>query len=330
MYSFSKAAALATVSLVTLASAQSNLDVALAAYSNPNATHNITFNPYPNVKQLADLEWTWRINISDSLTDPFFNVSTDFIVRTSYEFIWEDSPLNSTLAEAIPELGNQSFCAVQLVLSERGWPANITNLWTDEDANSTSCAPVLGQDCVDAIIKSAGSNNGGPCLSPGGRWEDAPECASSLGYMYSSRLVSGKQFIDLSQARSGVPFTGLASRQYSDLDNKTLYENYLNDIHMLFINAPVDLVRENGIFDTHAPKQLLCMRVNTSRREVDDDDEGGNDEGNDGGNDDGNGGNDSEEGNEGGDGGNAAGRDSANWWTMTGALLITAMIGVAL
>ncbi|KAK4174745.1 hypothetical protein QBC36DRAFT_347682 [Triangularia setosa] len=276
-------------SLATLAAGQSNLDIARESYRNPAATRFITFNPYPTLRQLADLEWTWRVNISDGRSNPFDNESSDLKFT-------ERAPPNSTLAEAVPELGNQSFCT----------------------------------DCVDAIIRSTGSNNGGPCESPGGSWEMAPECASSLGYMYSSRLVSGKQFGDLRKARSGEAFTGLSSRDYSDLNKKTLYENYLNGIHLILLNAPVDLIRDpNGGFRTEVPKSLLCVRVNTSQREVNDDKGGGSD----GSNGDGDGGSGSGEGNEGGngsDGGNAAGRDAAPWWTMTGALSITAVIGVAL
>ncbi|KAK4640156.1 hypothetical protein QC761_604505 [Podospora bellae-mahoneyi] len=336
MHSFSKATALAAASLVTLASAQTRLEIAEQALQNPNATRNITFNPYPDVIPLADLEWTWRVNISDSLTDPFNNRSDDFTVRTSYDLTWGGAPRNSTLAEALPELGNNSFCTVQFLLTDRGWPANITNLWTDKDTDDTSCVPILGPDCVNSIIRSTGLNNGGPCQNPGGTWTDAPECASSLGYMADSRLLPGRMFVDLSKARSGSMFFSLQSEEYSDLDNKTIYGNYHNAIHMMLVNAPVQLVRSlNGGFPTDAPKRLLCMRVNTSQREVVDD-EDGNDGGNGGdGGDGGDGGNDNEEGNEGGnggggDGGNSAGRDAANWWIMTGALLITVVIGAAL
>ncbi|KAK4205763.1 hypothetical protein QBC40DRAFT_270827 [Triangularia verruculosa] len=338
MYTFSKATALA--SLAALASAQSNLEIAREAYRNPNDSYPIKFKPFPAAqsRQLAGLEWTWRVNITDSLTDPFNNQSTDFTVRTSYEFIYEGAPLNSTLNETLPGLGNQSFCTVQLILKDAGWPANVTNLWTDENANSTSCAPVLGQDCVDAIIKSVGHNNGGTCGDPGGSWGDAPECASSLGYLYQERLVTGRSFGNLASARSGEPFATMASSEYSDLDNKTLYENYVNVIHVVLLNAPVSLARgANGAFPSDDPKALICMRVRTSQRDVDDGEGGNNDSGNgdgdsDGGNGGGNDGNDeegSEGGNEGG-GGNAAGRDAANWSTMIGALILTAFVGAAL
>ncbi|KAK0748554.1 hypothetical protein B0T21DRAFT_380353 [Apiosordaria backusii] len=327
MHSFSQATALAAATLATIGLAQSHVDIFREAIRKPNATRSIRFNPYPDVRHLADLEWTWRVNISDSLSNPYDNRSTEFTVRTSYDFTYEGAPTDSTLEEAVPGLGNQSFCAVQLIWTDSGWPANITNLWTDENTNSTSCAPVLGQDCVDAIIQSTGTNNGAwdrTCGSQGGSWERAPQCASSLGYMYSLRRVSAKNFPKLNNANSGESFAGLSSMEYSDLDNKTIYENYLNSIHMVLINAPVDLIRGNqSSFSTDAPTKLLCMRVNTSRRDVNEDEGDGND-GDDGGNQGGN------EGGNGGDGGNAAGRDAANWWTMIGGLMIAAVIGAAL
>jgi len=333
MHSLTQATALAVTLLSAVVSAQNNLDVAKEAYRNPNDTRSIRFKPYPDTPHLADLEWTWRVNISDSRSNPQSNRSTSFTVRASYDFTYHNVPLNATLDDALPQLNNLSFCQTWYVPSNRGWPANLTNLYTDAHTNSTSCAPVLGEDCVDAIIRSMGSNNGAPgfaCTTPGGSWEKLPECASSLGYLHDwqgGQTTMGTS--KLNGANSGEAFASLTSLDYEDVSNKTIYENYLNAVHMVLLNAPTGLITGNdtsGGFATREPKRMMCMRVGTAQREVDDD-EGGNGGGGDS---DGNGGDGGDQGGNGGDGGSAAFHEVVNWWALASGMTLAAFMGIAL
>ncbi|RYC66093.1 hypothetical protein CHU98_g150 [Xylaria longipes] len=253
----------------------SSLNTVINAQQHPNATHEVIFKPFGSeggtsgsVSTLQDIEWAWRINVSD-FTAPNSTIETvdTHLVTTTYDFNWSGSDELSTNLNS----STARFCLTMTDFHDL--PVNITNTYTENDTNSTSCVSTLGQACVNAILKVGsflGNAAYGNCQGPSQIWSSIPECQSTLGYTSMvSRYLSlytispgfgnhtTKDFIN------GQGWYGhFSSPQNGSGSNE--YYTAMNRLHIVMINA---LVASSTGFEggySEGP-QLLCMRVNATK-----------------------------------------------------------------
>ncbi|KAK8063040.1 hypothetical protein PG997_015137 [Apiospora hydei] len=158
------------------------------AAANPNATRSVKFHPFPwfngsNPEKYTDVEWEWRVNISDfappdrrrALIDPHVALST-------YDFRW---PGSGNLSDQVSG-GPDAVCISTAVAYT--WPGNLTNRYAEGgDPNSADCGTVLGAACRDAILRNGTgyvTGNRRSCHGTGASWNTLPECADSFGYSH--------------------------------------------------------------------------------------------------------------------------------------------------
>ncbi|KAF2717704.1 hypothetical protein K431DRAFT_315546 [Polychaeton citri CBS 116435] len=160
----------------------------IEANANPNDTRSVTFAPlnqggFQSGSNAVDesIQWTWRVNVTDvpvpDAQPAYPSEQPDFvdphIANTAYDLSW---PEGANISAALNDT-NVTVCATILV----GWTLpNVTNLYTDNDTESSACEPILGADCVTAILGASRSKSGS-CQFPETPWRDIPECASTLG-----------------------------------------------------------------------------------------------------------------------------------------------------
>ncbi|KAF9873069.1 hypothetical protein CkaCkLH20_09579 [Colletotrichum karsti] len=267
------------------------------AITSPNATRSVKFHPFSNSLRGADgepAEWTWRVNITEFSLPAGINI-TDIAsenatyienpthVSTTYDFQW---PGGGTLSKALGD-SSAPFCIS--ISNTIMYPANVTNLYTDEDTSSTDCEPVLGADCVRAILTKGDNFVGSSktkCNGIGTAWSSLPECSGTLGYAVRENLdekvlkLSNSQGIltvnintnsdnapkadssaEMNQTygiTSGKGFSGFHSGVVSASEAASIYEASENSLQILMISHGFNSTGEAG-------KELLCMRVNTSR-----------------------------------------------------------------
>ncbi|KAF6823745.1 hypothetical protein CPLU01_11212 [Colletotrichum plurivorum] len=263
------------------------------AITNPRASHSIKFSPFPGIWRnqsdfRSDLEeWTWRVNVTyfampseerENITE-ITRIEDPYHVSTTYDFQW---PGGGNLSDAMnrstegPPHG--PFC---VTVSTNLMPKNVSDLYKAENANSTSCEPVLGEKCVKAILRH-GSNvnfdNG--CSKTGTSWARLPECQSTLGWARDAPDPRGRPMFyrgfatatanimpddrnspNLTAAErnntlsSGESFVGLHSGIVDGVNVTTDYLEAATRLQLMMISST------SG--NTGRP-QLLCMRVNTT------------------------------------------------------------------
>ncbi|KAK3988389.1 hypothetical protein QBC44DRAFT_371046 [Cladorrhinum sp. PSN332] len=259
------------------------------ALQNPNATRSVNFRPFPSHPQLNNTEWTWRVNVSDFSVPPDTPIplpsrdaavqsSDPHLFRISYDFSW-GPPGTPFPSSSIMEIGT---------------PANITNLWTDNEAGSTDCTPVLGKECVEEIMRgnaircqASEAARSGYCPDIGRVWSNIPECASSFGFMRdgegSNQLTGGlkgsfgiqgsalyshkEEDEEEDNVKSGEMFTFLESRApvggagiYDGANGTEVLQVGRDMLQVLLFNPPVGV----------GGAQLMCMRIDTRLRAVGD------------------------------------------------------------
>ncbi|KAK1976056.1 hypothetical protein LZ30DRAFT_693149 [Colletotrichum cereale] len=124
--------------------------------------------------------------------------------------------------------------------------ANVTSLWTEEDANSTSCEPVLGEDCLSRLYSQASFVNGYKCVTRSPIFFEVPECSATLGYsarIYtsalldlhpnSSKITQGSQL----SIESGGGLLGFGSGVVDGANATQTYMTATNRIQMLLFSA---------------------------------------------------------------------------------------------
>ncbi|KAI0968083.1 hypothetical protein F4678DRAFT_474917 [Xylaria arbuscula] len=263
-----------------------SLEIITNAQQHPNVTRAAFFKPLELAKNsvgyptLGDLEWAWRINVSDFVPSDALADLTSYgsdetvdthIVTTSYDFSWSSpenltSELNSSIA---------SFC-LTVATSLTDLPANVTNAYTEQDTNSTSCVPALGQACVDAILateKFEGDPVYGNCRAPSQLWSELPQCQNTLGYVYNvshgfTLLTGSRGFSNRTSQNATADFKnggGWFGYISSPVNGSGSNEYYtaINRLHIAMINP---LLAYDGDFDSGFSQdpQLLCMRVNAT------------------------------------------------------------------
>ncbi|KAK2055437.1 hypothetical protein LY76DRAFT_637795 [Colletotrichum caudatum] len=152
------------------------------AVAAPNATRSVKFKPFEDsgssTLQLVQDEWTWRVNVTElALPRLPSNLSAAGIDKpstfaTTYDFTW---PAGGDISSALRG-SSAPFCVTAF---DYLFPANVTDLYTAADANSTDCGRVLGEECLNALYFEGNNLDGDQCIVP--RWGDIPACDATLG-----------------------------------------------------------------------------------------------------------------------------------------------------
>ncbi|TGJ76835.1 hypothetical protein E0Z10_g10805 [Xylaria hypoxylon] len=262
-----------------------SLNAVINAQQHPNATRGVVFKPFgfeggtgtPGaVSTFGDIEWAWRINVSDftapnSTTDGSDEPVDTHLVTTTYDFNW---PVSDELSTKLNS-STARFCLTMANFHDL--PVNVTNAYTDNDSNSPSCASTLGQACVDAILKGGsfqGDAESGYCQGPSQIWSSIPECQNTLGY--TSTVSHGFSLNTFSRGfgnqttqnatkifTSGGGWSGYFSSPQNSSGSNEYYTD-MNRLHIVMVNAllPASTSFEGGYSEG---TQLLCMRVNTTK-----------------------------------------------------------------
>ncbi|ETS76090.1 hypothetical protein PFICI_11477 [Pestalotiopsis fici W106-1] len=253
-------------------------DPVIDAKSNPTVTRSVKFgmleeywSSLPEDSVVRNSEWTWRVNISDVATPKVEDndLADPHVVSTTYDFTW---PYGDDLSEAL-DGANSSFC--MSVVESLDLPVSVLNGYTEDDANSTSCVPALGQDCVAAILQRgaiSAAGNGSYCSSPAEPWNLLSACKDSLGDaadwgMDGTGYALGG--LDASSNETSRPWTNGKGFKYDILRdlNGSLSDDYLlavNKLHILMFNAQIPTGNGNEYI---GGPELHCMRVNTTQLE---------------------------------------------------------------
>lgn len=177
------------------------------------------------------------------------------VVTTSYDFTFPSSfALNSS---SVSNTTIYPFCIGHW--SVFATPVNVSNTYTDKNTGSTDCAPALGSECVEAILKESRQETKSSCSSYA--WWDLPECIDTIGYATSYKKGEGGTIIGTelsSDYPSGESFYS-ATTAASNGTNTTPYEDAANALQVMMVNPRVDNLWR---------PQLLCMRVNTTQLQV--------------------------------------------------------------
>ncbi|KAF7536135.1 hypothetical protein G7054_g4776 [Neopestalotiopsis clavispora] len=253
-----------------------------AAQANPNLTRDIAIKPFNSVSSdssehgLADVEWHWRVNISDVATPnaQVDKISDAHIVSTSYDFSWPET-------QEIPAELNNTSSALCITIADApvDMPVNVTNAYTEDDAGSASCVHALGQACVDAILASAGrpvTSEAGPmCSAPRESWAELDECRNTLEYASKSggseRFFATSSFnVSYYGGSSNGSAGGLASGEgifgtFSAAQNGSGSAEYYTAANRLQIMMINPILQSSGGFEYAAGAGLYCMRVNTTK-----------------------------------------------------------------
>lgn len=221
------------------------------------------------------------------------------LISITYDFSWPGGGVIS-----VPN-SNHSFCATAPVTITS--LANVTNKYTDANTDSADCHPVLGEDCVRAIERSA-ITGGGTHRCPSRVWTSIPECADSFGaYPLDPPNAWAMLTQDISGKASGERFHIITAGGYDGAD-ASVYEKAVNMLQVVLLSPPPPAV------NAARNPSLLCMRVETKQFPVEEHDGG---EGSDG---------DDHDQNEGGDGENTAALCAARLWPTFGGMVVAALI----
>ncbi|KAF2718848.1 hypothetical protein K431DRAFT_287307 [Polychaeton citri CBS 116435] len=236
------------------------------ANSNPNASHSVRFNPY----EVGDsnLQFTWTVNVTDiSVPSGSRAVSSSVdnprVINTVHSFSWPESAgeyLNDTLPGTNP---STPFC---ISLFYNGLPDNVTDAYTSGDANNASCAPALGDACVNALTGALNYGAGVAGCPTVSAWIDLPECRGTGLNVSSIASTSINDRSNLTYAPnatssyplgSGNSFAFYQGDVYSGSNASALEEGESRLQLMVVSNA----VRQGEA--TAWNSQALCMRVRT-------------------------------------------------------------------
>ena len=190
------------------------------------------------------------------------------MITTTYDFSWPSGGNMST------ELKNDTapFCVrAQYLLLSR----NVTNAFTEEDADDTSCSSVLGNECVSAIMQQDLIVNG-TCQHPDRTWSRLSACSDSFGYSVEDRKPGGVLFgmADLNGPRNGTDGVHWQYKSGEQIlfTTTNIFDPGADDAGRLFRNESRAL--QVIALSTVAPDKskqeavkLLCMRVDTAEFE---------------------------------------------------------------
>ncbi|KAK1975904.1 hypothetical protein LZ30DRAFT_693255 [Colletotrichum cereale] len=152
------------------------------AVGTPNSTRSVKFRPFEDSgasnAQLEQDEWTWRVNVTEfalprlpaNLSTAGINIPSTF--ATTYDLAW---PTGGNISSALRG-SSAPFCVTAF---DYLFPANVTGLFTADDANSTDCERILGEECMNALYYEGNNLDADQCVVPA--WGDIPACNATLG-----------------------------------------------------------------------------------------------------------------------------------------------------
>jgi hypothetical protein len=195
------------------------------------------------------------------------NIVDSHIVSTTYDFNWPDS--NGVISDQLNGTSS-GFCLT--VVDWTDLPVNLTNAYTEKDGNDTSCIPVLGQACVNAILSNGRNFRGPTCRSvPQKPWSEFPECQSTLGYMATtperfgtlsmSRGLGNNNHNATSSSANGAGWFGSFSTPQNG-SGSTTYYTAANQLQIAMVSAVLSFQNDTQYL---AGSELLCMRVNATQ-----------------------------------------------------------------
>ncbi|KAH6693943.1 hypothetical protein F5X68DRAFT_228347 [Plectosphaerella plurivora] len=247
------------------------------ARTHPNLTRSVKFNPYDTVLEsqwnndIKFVEWEWRVNVSEfAVPNARLPDKPDTIPRmisTTYDISW---PSGGNMSE---QLKNDTvpFC-VRAHYFDKGLSRNVTNAFTEEDADDTSCSSVLGTECVSAIMQQELMVNG-TCQHPDTPWSRLPACSDSFGFSVEDRKAQATMWgmADLNGPRNGSDGTDWQYQSGGQIFSSTtsIFDPGADDAGRLFRNESRAL--QVIVLSTVPPSEnkqeavkLLCMRVDTA------------------------------------------------------------------
>ncbi|KAK7994051.1 hypothetical protein PG989_007432 [Apiospora arundinis] len=254
--------------------------------TNPNVTRSVKFHPFwwyngTNMTN-KEIEWTWRVNISDFYASNAAPRSSELgvlenphVVLNTYDFSWPGAKNLSA------HLGSKDPLCISTGVAYT-FPANVTNGYANGDTNSLDCGAALGDACRDAILRESSVSilNHGLCAREK-PWNTLPECAGRIGldekvsrlpgsWRWNFNVANGsKTAPDRTDGRQipHVPNPDSGSGLYAfnswprNATNLSEYYEATNRLHVVLID-----MTDIGDGETRKPS-LLCMRVNTTKVE---------------------------------------------------------------
>ncbi|CAJ2500713.1 Uu.00g035660.m01.CDS01 [Anthostomella pinea] len=258
-------------------------DLIEKANQNPTLTQSVSFKPLEQYWQflgdgsvIKDAEWTWRINVTNidaPDADTNGSITGSHVVET-YDFTWLVSGNISTALD-----GTTNRLCVKTLGDWVDLPANVTNAYGDNDRDSTDCGPVLGQDCVNAILAQGSRPSATDCNFnlASSSWAQIPECRDSFGVTSKAFHGFSEQYYGFSLFKnnskiltSGRGFLWNITEPV-DGTNSRSFHNLANKLHILLLDMSFSFVAPGK----YPGPQLLCTCVNTTKlSEVDIDGDG--------------------------------------------------------
>ncbi|RYP85300.1 hypothetical protein DL770_005046 [Monosporascus sp. CRB-9-2] len=262
-------------------------EVIQRANRDPTLTRSVPLRPFERYwgflaedSVLRGAEWTWRINISSIEApdaDSYDAVADSHVASVTYDFSW---PADGNISTALD--GASGTLCLMTLLDAVDLPVAATNGYTEDDGDSTSCEPVLGRECVAALLAQVPKPRGTACMLPTRTpWAEVPECRDLLGAFepYGQSFFGLPLGSNVSDDRdggrrewlSGQVFYSNVSRPLDGADSR-LYNYMANRVHMMMMSVELPAAHEG---QTAGGPELLCMRVNaTELPEVDTDGDG--------------------------------------------------------
>lgn len=280
------------------------------------AERTVAFKPFerywqslPQDSVLRDSEWKWRKHGSLSRPLPHCKKHThvliehdlvvktgqgpmtdtsqsgtvqdnSYLVSTAYYLSWPNDK-DRNISDAL-DGANGTLCTSALQSADM--PISVLNKFPDDGNNNNGdCAPILGQECVDALLSTQGGavtveNN--VCRSPTQSWHDLPACRDSLGRdktsgtQWAGTPLSGRNPLNNATRpkpwRSGDDFyANVSSPVGGGGKDSDEYLARVNQLHVLMLDARIPSSQGEGQF-VGGP-QLLCARVNATKLPGDED-----------------------------------------------------------
>ncbi|KAK3693442.1 hypothetical protein B0T22DRAFT_505263 [Podospora appendiculata] len=212
------------------------MDVEYAYHSLPRQCHAL-FSSSPNPRHVADVTYSFSFDQPKGQTNP--NISTAITALTA----------NGTKP-------SDHYCVT--ILGATSTPANVTNLFTSN--TSTDCAPVLGEECVAAIVNNTVLGLPGPtgCPSPHRVWSDLPACAATFGFIRNRDNDFGLATFAFDDHTSGDTLW-MSTTVDADVGDDTMYVRSMNRLQVVLVALPAPPVGS-----AVAQPGLLCARVSTA------------------------------------------------------------------
>ncbi|KAK4209282.1 hypothetical protein QBC37DRAFT_294884 [Rhypophila decipiens] len=239
----------------------------------PNETRFIAFKPYPEDPEYKSTEWTWRVNITDipapdeetnyPLGKPSARSPDTRALLVTYDLSWPGGGLlQDTVSNDAP-----GFCVTYPYTI--GSMPNVTNKWPEANTDSPDCAPVLGQACVDAIVKMAAKPDPTRDSCEVHRsWWTLPECESSFGYHNRHRESPFGFYYNLASGMDPNPGKAFnwIGYTYDGANNQSIYESAVIMLQIVMFHSTAP---RSGWLNQSDPKprkpMLACMRVKTDK-----------------------------------------------------------------